>query len=66
MKVIDRLPIREALDALEGHLSSVREREPEAVRSILAEIVRLERSLDEADLADRAKWACRPLPSIRA
>lgn len=47
MNLIDRLRVREALDGLELDLSRARERDPEAVQSILAEIVRLERSLDD-------------------
>lgn len=55
MNVIDRLLVREALDALELDLSRARERDPDAVQSILAEIVRLERSLDDADPAGRTE-----------
>lgn len=53
MSIVDRLLIREEIDALELDLSRARARDPAAAQSIQAEIARLERRLVACSAARR-------------
>lgn len=50
MNVIQRLLLRDEIDALEVDLERAREREPERVARISAEIARLERLINQRPL----------------